>query len=138
MAAQFESDVLRLRMQKIRNRMHAQVDELRLDAGSLLDWRSYACRFPLSSTLTAAALGFWLMPGHKVTPKVRLTEGTIDQLVERSALQPNAERPPTPWWKPLSRMALDAVKNAAVAYMTRQLLRQTTMPATREPVEATR
>jgi hypothetical protein len=137
MTAQLESEILRLRMQKIRNRMRAQVDSLRLDAESLSDWRYYVCRFPLSSTLTAAALGFWLMPGHKVTPTVRLTKGTIDHLVERGAAQAKAEQTAGPWWRPWSRMALDVLRNAAVTYATRQVLRQT-MPATREPAETTR
>lgn len=134
-AAPSDSDQLRRRMQKIRNRMHAKVDGLKLDAESLTDWRYYVCQFPLSSTLTAAALGFWLMPGRRVTPIVKLDNRTIDNIVERGAarLEPVVK----PWWKSLLLLGATFAAKSALAYAGQQLLQQMAPPSTpskRRPV----
>jgi hypothetical protein len=126
MAAQTDSEMLRWRMQRIRSRMHAKVDGLRLDAESLLDWRYYVCQFPLSSILSAAVLGFWLTPGRRVTPTVKLDDRTIDDLVNRGVMRVEWPAPPkTPWWRPVGTLAMNLVAKAALAYIGQQLVRQT-------------
>jgi hypothetical protein len=126
MAAQTDAETLQLRMQRIRNRMHAKVDGLRLDAENLLDWRYYVCQFPWSSALAAAAVGFWLTPGHRVTPTVKLDNRTIDNLIDRGVMRVEMPPPPptAPWWRPLTGMALNFLGKAALAYVGQQFVRQ--------------
>lgn len=139
MTAQPDSAQLQARMQRIRSRMHAKVDGLKLDAESLLDWRYYVCQFPLGSVLTAAVLGFWLTPGHRVTPTVKLDDRSIDHLIERGAVRVEAPTSPKrPWWRPLGGLALNLLSKAALAYVGQHLVRETAADAAEDAVEAKR
>lgn len=121
-----DGERLQLRMQRIRNRMHARVDGLRLDAESLFDWRYYVCRFPLSSLLSAAVVGFWLTPGRLVPRTVKLDDGTIENLIKRGAIR--TEQSPAPstaaWWQPLRSIVGAILTRAALAHVERVLSRQ--------------
>lgn len=125
MTAPTDGERLQLRMQRIRNRMHARVDGLRLDAESLFDWRYYVCRFPLSSLLLAAVMGFWLTPGRLVARTVKLDDGTIDNLIDRGAIrtEPNPP-PPAVWWAPLKSIVATILTRAALAHVERVLDRK--------------
>ncbi|HUQ67888.1 MAG TPA: hypothetical protein VM165_00100 [Planctomycetaceae bacterium] len=119
--------------------MHAKVDGLRLDAESLTDWRYYVCQFPLSSVLSAAVLGFWLTPGHRVTPTVKLDDRTIDNLVDRGVVRMEAAAPPkTAWWRPLGSLAVNLLGKAALAYVGQHLVRQQAEATAEETVETMR
>jgi len=119
--------------------MHAKVDGLRLDAESLTDWRYYVCQFPLSSVLSAAALGFWLTPGHRVTPTVKLDDRTIDNLVDRGVVRMETAAPSkAAWWRPLGSLAVNLLGKAALAYVGQHLVRQQAEVAAAETVETMR
>jgi hypothetical protein len=137
MTATTDSDLLRGRMQRIRNRMHAKVDGLRLDAESLLDWRYYVCQYPLSSVLAAAAVGFWLTPGHRVMPTVKLDDRTIDNIVDRGAVRMPPPPPKPSWWSALVPVATNLILKSALAFVGQQLI-QHTVEARAEVSETTR
>lgn len=126
MTAPVDGERLQLRMQRIRNRMHARVDGLRLDAESLFDWRYYVCRFPLSSLLSAAVMGFWLTPGRLVARTVKLDDGTIDNLIDRGAIRtvPSPAPSPSAWWGSLMSIVGAILTRAALAHVERVLSRQ--------------
>ncbi|HTN04799.1 MAG TPA: hypothetical protein VL132_23125 [Planctomycetaceae bacterium] len=121
-----DGERLQLRMQRIRNRMHARVDGLRLDAESLFDWRYYVRRFPLSSLLSAAVVGFWLTPGRLVARTVKLDDGTIDNLIDRGAfrMEPSPAASGAAWWGPLRSIVGTILTRAALAHVERVLSRQ--------------
>jgi hypothetical protein len=125
MTAPTDGERLQLRMQRIRNRMHARVDGLRLDAESLFDWRYYVCRFPLSSLLSAAVMGFWLTPGRLVARTVTLDDGTIDNLVDRGAIRAEPSRQSTAaWWAPFKSIVATVLTRAALIHVERMFDRQ--------------
>lgn len=134
MTAPADGERLQLRMQRIRNRMHARVDGLRLDAESLFDWRYYVCRFPLSSLLSAAVVGFWLTPGRLVARTVKLDDGTIENLIDRGAIrtEPSPVASTAAWWGPLRSIIGTILTRAALAHVERVLSRQHPIVAPQE------
>ncbi len=106
--------------------MHARVDGLRLDAESLFDWRYYVCRFPLSSLLSAAVMGFWLTPGRLVARTVKLDDATIDNLVVRGAIrtEPSPTAATAAWWQPIRTIVGTILTRAVLAHVERVLDRQ--------------
>jgi hypothetical protein len=138
MTALTDGDRLRLRMQRIRSRMHAKIDGLRLDAESWTDWRYYVCQFPWTSLATAAVMGFWLTPGRYVTPTVKLDDQSIDELIHKGGLR--IEPPPaakTDWLRALGATSGNFALRAVLGYVTQQLVARN-FAAADEPVEAGR
>ena len=129
-----DGDKLCLRMQRIRNRMHAKVDLLRIDAQSILDWRYYVAQFPWWSVAIAAAVGFWRTPGPRVTQTVKLDEHSMDELVNRGAVNGEPPRSTASWLQPLGGMAFNLATKALLGYVSQRLMAPP--PATvHEPAE---
>lgn len=120
MTALAENEGIRLRMQRIRNRMHANVDVLRVDSQNILDWHYYVARFPWSSVLVAAAVGFWLTPGPRVTPTVKLDEHSMDELVRRGALTIEPPRSSASWLRPLGALAINLATKALLGFLAQR------------------
>lgn len=125
MSAISNSELIRLRMQRVRSRMQTKVDILRVDAESLFDWRYYVKQFPVTSVSLAALAAFWLMPGHKTLSTVKLDERTIDHLVERGAVRMEQPTPRKKGWNPIMRFAADLTGKLVMAYVGKQLVKYT-------------
>lgn len=125
-----EGDRLQLRMQRIRNRMHAKVDVLREDAQQLFDWHYYFNRFPWAALGGTALIAFWLAPGHRVTPTVRLSENSIDELIRKGGIQlPPPRSAKKSWTGMLLGMASNMAIDMAMGYASQMLQQASGAPA---------
>jgi hypothetical protein len=128
-----ETDAILLRMQRIRNRMHVKAEVLRVDAQSFFDWRSYIERYPWSCVAAAAVIGFWLMPGPRVMPTVKLAEDSMDELVRREAQRIQPARRIPPWLASLGGLGFRLGANALMSHLAQRMEpTRRTQPAPRE------
>lgn len=125
-------------MKQIRARMHVRADLLRGDAQRLFTWRTLYARWPWGCLGTAAFLGFWLMPGRHVTPRVRLDEKSLDELVRRGGVRIEASsEKPNNWRNSLFSMASNMLWRGALAYVSQQLGKHSGVAASEATDEAT-
>lgn len=116
-----QSVQIRNRMNRLRHKLDHEVEHIVSQAQSLFDWREHLRRNPLAIAGVAAAAGFLLMPGRKVTPAVKLDSKSLDALSEQTKrmLQPPPEQTKQPFLKgaavALSGLILRQVVAAASA-----------------------
>ena len=91
-----------------------------VDAQKLLDWRYYVAEFPWTSLGLAAAIGFWLTPGPRVMPTVRLADDAMDEVAKRTAAQAPPPRPRATagWLQPLGGMVANLAIKSALGYLS--------------------
>jgi hypothetical protein len=114
---QCDSGDLRRRMQHLRERMSVEAQLLNDDAQRLLDWRHYVARYPWWCLGAAAAAGFWLIPGHTVTPTVKLDQASVDELVHQGASRSEQRGQ---WPRSLLSLAGDIGWRLAMGYLGQQ------------------
>jgi len=119
-----DSDILRMRMHGLRNRMSGEVRSLKGNAHRLLDWRLYVARFPIGSVAAAALLGFWLAPGHTVTPTVKLDNRSMDEIARKGAIQVESLKKRKTLRSALLGMAGNMLWKTAVGYLAQQAGKQ--------------
>ena len=92
-AIESQSERIRSKMASLRVHMHKDARRIVANTNRLLDWKDYVKQFP--KVLVAAGLltGFVLVPGRKVVPTVRLSQGSLDELVAQRQQQLAAEFP---------------------------------------------
>jgi len=127
MADQCDSQILRERMARIRNRMSCEASVLKEDAHRLLDWRWYVEQSPWLSLSAAAVMGFWLVPGHRVTPTVKLDDKSIEELIHKGAVKVQTAKKTSLTRSLLSLAATFALKTAWNQYGP-QLMAQLAVP----------
>ena len=128
MSAIVEGDDLCARMQRIRNRMDAKADVVRVDAQNLLDWRCYVAQYPWGSLALAAAIGFWLTPGPRVMPTVKLAEASMDELTKRGAAAAEPPRQTEGWLRPLAGFAMSLAAKSLMGYVSSRIAASMSQP----------
>jgi len=128
MAEQCDSQVLRERMARIRNRMSSEVSVLKEDAHRLLDWRWYVEQSPWLSLSAAAVLGFWLIPGHHVTPTVKLDDKSIEDLIQKGAVKVQTAKKKTSLTRSLLSLGATLALKTAWNQFGPQLMAQLAVP----------
>ncbi|TWT91099.1 hypothetical protein Mal64_14980 [Pseudobythopirellula maris] len=81
-----EAEAIRLRMQDVRRQLHDDVVVVREQVSDAFDWRTYVERYPLVTVGAAAALGYFLMPKRRPTPRVELTDSQFDKLHKKGKI----------------------------------------------------
>lgn len=110
---ELESARIRQRMGRLRRKIDGDVEEIVTQAQSLLDWRNQVRQHPWAAAGAAAALGFFLMPGRRVTPQIKLHENTIAELARQSQPPPPVQ-PAKPVKQPFLQGALVALAGMAM------------------------
>lgn len=61
--------------------MHVNATEVFKSTNSLFDWRDYIRQFPKGLLAAGLLTGFVLSPGRKVTPSVKLSKESMEELL---------------------------------------------------------
>lgn len=77
---------IRARMQSLRSDLSQDAARIARSKNELLNWKDYVKKFPAGTLLFGAIIGFLFVPGRKVIKSVKLTEGSIKNLVEKQNL----------------------------------------------------
>lgn len=73
-------------MQSLRSDLSKDAARIARSKNELLNWKDYVKKFPAGTLMFAAIVGFLFVPGRKVIKSVKLTEGSIQNLVEKQNL----------------------------------------------------
>ena len=76
-----QSEQIRMRMASLRQHMHVNAQQAFENTNKLFDWKDYLRQFPKGLVAAGLLMGFALSPGRKVTPSVRLSKESIDELL---------------------------------------------------------
>ena len=76
-----QSEQIRMRMASLRQHMHVNAQQAFKNTNKLFDWKDYLRQFPKGLVAAGLLTGFVLSPGRKVTPSVRLSKESIDELL---------------------------------------------------------
>src|SRR5581483_6310489 len=133
MADHCDSQALREQMQRIRNRMTTEAEVLKVEPHRLLDWRWYVKQSPWLCVGTAAALGFWLVPGHRITPTVKLDDKSIEELLQKGAVRVQPVKKQTSLTRSLLSLAATMALKTAWNHYGPQLMAQFAGPAFAPP-----
>lgn len=83
MSAASETDPQRIRsrMQRLRRRMNSDLQNVVANTQSILDWKDYVRRYPFGMIAMGVAAGFFVSPGRKVVPSVKLADESVKELI---------------------------------------------------------
>lgn len=129
---------IRLRMQRLRQRMDHDFQEMVENTQRMLDWKDYVRQFPYGMMAVGVLAGFFFAPGRKVIPSVRLAEETVKELSEQVGIggSPREEpRIPSPWTSQLMGGAVSALSGIALSSLSMVLRHKLEKYLTAIPVE---
>lgn len=64
-----DADELRRRMSQIRRELPKDMERIVTGARQIVDWKQYVRDFPWATTLAAVAVGYWLVPTARPSPR---------------------------------------------------------------------
>jgi len=73
--------------------MHKDAKRIVANTNQLLDWQDYLKQFPKRLVAVGLLTGFVLGPGRKVVRSVKLSQGSIDEILSQRQQQLTAETP---------------------------------------------
>ena len=76
-----QSEKIRARMASLRQHMHVNAQQVFENTHKLFDWKDYLRQFPKGLLAAGLLTGFVLAPGRKVTPSVKLSKESIEELL---------------------------------------------------------
>lgn len=76
-----QSEQIRARMASLRQNMHVNAQNVFENTNRLFDWKDYLRHFPKGLLAAGVLTGFVLAPGRKVTPSVKLSKESIEELL---------------------------------------------------------
>ncbi len=116
--------------------MHRRAGVIREDARRMLDWRNYLGSWPIAGLAIATLAGYWLMPGRRVTPTVKLDEASIEDLIRRGGVKVQQPVRKESWLRNIVRMAGDMALKLVIAQITREMVQSDiqSTPPRRAPV----
>lgn len=76
-----QSERIRAKMALLRVHMHKDARRIVANTNSLLDWKDYVIQFPKAIVAAGLLTGFVLVPGRKVMSTVKLSQGSLDELM---------------------------------------------------------
>jgi hypothetical protein len=76
-----QSEQIRARMASLRQNMHVNAQNVFENTNRLFDWKDYLRQFPKGLLAAGVLTGFVLAPGRKVTPSVKLSKESIEELL---------------------------------------------------------
>lgn len=76
-----QSEQIRARMASLRQHMHVNAQNVFENTNRLFDWKDYLRQFPKGLLAAGLLTGFVLAPGRKVTPSVKLSKESIEELL---------------------------------------------------------
>ena len=113
---------IRARMQSLRSELEQDAARIARSTNELLNWKDYVKKFPSGALAFAAIAAFLLVPGRKVIKSVQLTEGSIQNLVEKQNLAAtNTPSNDSPLMKGLFRVLTGVAINGLVGVAQRTL-----------------
>ena len=75
-----QSEQIRARMASLRQHMHVNAQQVFENTNKLFDWKDYVRQYPKALVVAGLLMGFVFSPGRKVTPSVKLSKESIDEL----------------------------------------------------------
>lgn len=79
-----QSEQIRLKMASLRRHMHRDAQRIAANTNRLFDWKDYITQFPKALVAAGLVTGFVLGPGRKVVPSVKLSQDSINELLNQS------------------------------------------------------
>ncbi len=76
-----QSEQIRARMASLRQHMHVNAQQVFENTNKLFDWKDYLRQFPKGLLAAGLLTGFVFAPGRKVTPSVKLSKESIEELL---------------------------------------------------------
>jgi hypothetical protein len=86
-----QSEQIRARMASLRQNMHVNAQNVFENTNRLFDWKDYLRQFPKGLLAAGVLTGFVLAPGRKVTPSVKLSKESIEELLARRESVSNSQ-----------------------------------------------
>lgn len=80
-------------MASLRRHMHKDARRIAAKTTQLLDWKDYVKQFPKALVAVGLLTGFVLGPGRRVVRSVKLSQGSIDEILSQRQQQLAAETP---------------------------------------------
>jgi hypothetical protein len=85
-----QSEQIRARMASLRKHMHVNAQQVFENTNKLFDWKDYVRQYPKGLVVAGLLMGFVMSPGRKVTPSVRLSKESIEELRAGNSSTSNA------------------------------------------------